>query len=358
MASFGPQASTAHYLSKTRPPASRHKTFPPDSLQRKLMSTTLQAPFEKQVIEFGVADKTVADLRKRYGDLKITDVKDTKGYKIVQEAIADVKSVRVGVEKSRVSMKESALEYGRRVDAEAKRVTALLAAIEQPLVAEKKRIDDEKAAAKRAAEEAEKARIAAEIEAERKADQERIEAEQKAERERLAAQHAEMERERQKLAAERAALEAERARERERQESEAAKIREANRKAQAEIDAKNAEIAAAQAAEAARIAEQRREVERLEQQRLAALRAEREAEEKAKREREAAEAKRLEEIEQAKKLEAMKPDREKAATMAKTLSGIGWPSASTDGGNECFSDAISILQDCITLLDRFAKGIQ
>lgn len=322
------------------------------------MSTALQAPFEKQVIEFGVADKTVADLRKRYGGLKIADTKDTKGYKIIQEAIADVKSVRVGVEKSRVSMKESALEYGRRVDAEAKRVTALLAAIEQPLVSEKKRIDNEKAATKRAAEEAEKARIAAEIEAKRKAEQERIEAEQKAERDRIAVQQAEMDRERQKIAAERAALEAERARDRERQEAEAEKVRESSRKAQEAIDAKNAEIAAAQAAEAARIAEQRREVERLERQRLDALRAEREAEEKSRRERELAEARRLEEIQRIKKIEAMKPDREKAAAMAKTLDAIEWPTASTDGGNECFSDASGIMQDCVALLNRFSKGLR
>lgn len=318
------------------------------------MSTSLQAPFEKKVIEFGVADKTVADLRKRYGGLKIADAKDTKGYRVVQEAIADVKSVRVGVEKSRVAMKESALEYGRRVDAEAKRVTALLAAIEQPLVTEKKRIDDEKAAAKRAAEEAEKARIAAEIEAKRKADQQRIEAEQKAERERIAAQQAEMDRERQKLAAARAVFEAERAKERERQEVEAAKIREANRKAQAEIDARNAEIAAAQAAESEKIENQRRELARLEQQRIDALRAEREAEEKAKRDREAAEAKRIKELEAAKRVEAMKPDREKAAAMAAVLASLQWPEASTQDGRECFGEAKKIFLSSFVLLQRFA----
>ena len=99
-------------------------------------------------------------------------------------------------------------------------------------------------------------------------------------------------------------------------------------------------------------------MERLEQQRLDALRAERKAEEKAKRDREAAEAKRLEEIEQAKKTEAMKPDREKAATMAAGLASIEWPEAATQDGRDCFEEAKASVTSGVLLLRQFSKGKQ
>ena len=94
----------------------------------------------------------------------------------------------------------------------------------------------------------------------------------------------------------------------------------------------------------------------MEQQRLDALRAEREAEEKAKRDREAAEARRLEEIEQATKLEAMKPDREKAATMAAGLASIKWPEAATQHGRDCFEEAKRAVTSGALLLREFSRG--
>ena len=141
----------------------------------------------------GVADAVIDELREKYGELKASD---NAGYHAVRLAIADVRKVRVDVEKARKDLKADALEYGRKVDAEAKRVTALLLEIEEPLKAEKARIDDAKETARREKEEAERKQIEAEMEAKRKeqeelrrqveekrlAEQKRIAQEQEAER--------------------------------------------------------------------------------------------------------------------------------------------------------------------------------
>ena len=115
-----------------------------------------------------VTDAAIDVLRQEYAGLEI---KTTADYERVRLAIADVRDRRVTVEKTRVELKAGALEYGRRVDSEAKRITAMLAEIEEPLKAEKQRVDDEKARVKREKEEAERARIEAELKAKREAEE-------------------------------------------------------------------------------------------------------------------------------------------------------------------------------------------
>jgi hypothetical protein len=81
-------------------------------------------------------------MRDKYKNMAIVKPAD---YKAVSAAISEVKTKRVEVEKTRKVFKADALEYGRKVDAEAKRVTALLLEIEEPLKATKQAVDDEKA---------------------------------------------------------------------------------------------------------------------------------------------------------------------------------------------------------------------
>jgi len=73
----------------------------------------------------------------------------------------NIKGKRVEVEKTRKKLKEDALEYGRAVDGEAKRITALLAPIETYLESQEKIIDDEKARIKADAAAVEAARVQA-----------------------------------------------------------------------------------------------------------------------------------------------------------------------------------------------------
>lgn len=111
-------------------------------------------PTKGMLIEYPVTDSAIKEISRRFEPLEITD---TKSYKAVTVAIGEVRGYRVSVEKKRKELKKDALEYGRKVDGEAKRITALLVPIEERLQAKKQIIDDRKEA-----ERAEKARIEAE----------------------------------------------------------------------------------------------------------------------------------------------------------------------------------------------------
>lgn len=97
------------------------------------------------VIEYDPTEAAIADLKVKYMPLTIGGIDDRKGYKVVDEARRHVKSLRCAVENRRKEMKAPAVEWGRRVDAKAKEITAALQPIEDHLVAEQKQVDDEKA---------------------------------------------------------------------------------------------------------------------------------------------------------------------------------------------------------------------
>jgi hypothetical protein len=268
---------------------------------------------------FNVPDAAIAQMADEYLPLKIVDVNDAAGFKAVHEARMVVKNKRVEVEKVRKDLKADALEYGRKVDAEAKRITAMLEPIETHLTAEEEAYQAEKERIKNAA------RLRAEAEARAKAEAEaaRIKAEQDAENERLRV-------EREKLEAERAAIEAER------------------KAAQEKIDAERRLMEAKQAAEQEKLNAERRAIE-AEQKRIADAEAARvraeemekakaEAAERAKKEteariaREAAEAKAKAEAAEAAEIRrnALRPDREKLAAVSAAVKAIEIPSVSVD----------------------------
>ena len=95
------------------------------------------------VVEYDVPTVSIEDMAKRFAPLEITD---TASYKAVTSAIAEVRTLRITVEKKRVELKRDALEYGRKVDSEAKRITAMLAPIEQDLNDKKQAEDNRKEA--------------------------------------------------------------------------------------------------------------------------------------------------------------------------------------------------------------------
>lgn len=304
------------------------------------MSTvTAQEPIKGELIESGlktapivyhVSDAKIAELRKEFTGLKIATSGD---YEKVTKAIAVCRTLRVQVDKCRKDLKEDALIYGRRVDAEAKRLTEALEAIEHPLKVEKQRVDEEKAEAKRQLELAKQqmldcrmdqlaacnARVAPLIVAgwteeefqkeltefrrlfdiaQEEVRQQREEAERKAaeakaaeEAERLAREEA-LRIEHERLAKERAEMEAARKAEQARVDAE----REAMRLERLKLEQEKAEAEKLAAIERAKIAEvQRIERLRIEQER-AALQAEKDRLEREKFERDEAERLRLEEL--------------------------------------------------------------
>src|SRR3990167_6370808 len=139
------------------------------------------------LVSYSVTDAAIATAKA----VAITLSADTpKGYEEVRLALADLRGYRVSIEKRRVELKADALDYGRRVDAEAKRLTGLIVEIEEPLSQKKHDVDYEKSRL-RAEAEAEKQRILeAKIRAEREAEEARLRVEREAEEARLAEERA------------------------------------------------------------------------------------------------------------------------------------------------------------------------
>lgn len=266
---------------------------------------------------FSPSDAAIDKLAKEYLPLVIDGLDDTAGYAKVHRARMDVKNKRVAVERVRKELKADALDYGRKVDAEAKRLTALLAPIEEHLLSEEKAVDDEKERIKNEArlkaEAEERARQEAQ-EAARKAAQEAEEARLKVERE---AEEKRLQAERERLDAERKAIETQQAEERARQKAIQDELDEERRA----LEAEKQRLADIEAARLREIETKRREAE-------AADRARIETEQRIARE--AAEAKAKAEAEEAARAreEALRPDREKLLSVAAAVNALIVPQVS------------------------------
>ena len=105
------------------------------------------------VVEYNVTDAVLAKMESDYMGLTVKGLDDKDGFEAVHKARMIVKGIRVDVEKTRKSLKASALEWGRKCDSEAKKIFDKIEPIETHLTTEEekitkenKRIEDEKAA--------------------------------------------------------------------------------------------------------------------------------------------------------------------------------------------------------------------
>lgn len=294
-----------------------------------------------QAITYPVTDSAIVAKRAQYAALKA----DTPaGYESVRLAIADCRMARVAIEKRRKELKADSLEFGRRVDLQAKTLTSLLEQIEQPLQLMKDAVDEEKERKRLEAERIERERVEAEIRVKREAEEAEAkrlrdieEARLAEERERLAAAERAMAAERERIRVEAETLAAQRAAEDKRQSEERARIEAERRKLEDE------RLAAACA----------------EAERIARIAAEEEAKAKAQRERVAAEeAKRQAEIraaEHAAELQALKSDAAKFSDLADAIDGIAIPKVKAAASKRRLEEARAALQSIATSLREVAK---
>ena len=84
------------------------------------------------IAEYTETAAALADLRQRHSGV-VYDVTVSKEMKLAKEARAELRGLRTGLEKKRVEIKAPALERCRLIDAEAKRITAELVALEEPI---------------------------------------------------------------------------------------------------------------------------------------------------------------------------------------------------------------------------------
>lgn len=120
-------------------------------------NTTDQTPdYPTQALQrFNPFEAELTQAAADYANLTISGPEDASGYDAVRNAIARFTGLRTGIEKTRTEIKAPALLFGRRVDAEAKRLTDLISGAEAALRKEKARIDEIRENARLAAERAE-----------------------------------------------------------------------------------------------------------------------------------------------------------------------------------------------------------
>lgn len=267
--------------------------------------------------EFNLADAAIAELSAKYMPLAVSGLEDKVGLVAVHAARMHVRELRVGVEKKRKELKAQALRFGEAVDGEAKRITALLAPVEEHLVEEESRVEAERERRKRDAEALRRQLLAARMrsladvgrtdispldvdplnhaewtallasctadheaklarEREERSAREAEDAARRAEDERLAIERRALQEEQAQVQAERARLDAERAEVERSKAAEARRLEDERRaaelKAKAEADAKAELARKAQEKrdkeEAKRLADERREARRPEATRL------------------------------------------------------------------------------------------
>lgn len=256
-------------------------------------------------VTYDISAERLAELEAECKELDPT--KGTKAYDEARIVLRKLVTTRTTMDKRRKELKADSLAWGRLVDSEYKKWETLLLAIEEPVAAKIKAVDEAKENARRAKEEAERKALEAELEAKRaaeaaaiKAEQDRIAEANRIEAERLA-----------KIAAEQAA--------KQREIDEAnAKIKAEQEAAQKKIDDAKAEVEAA-----------KRKQEQEERERQIRIQAEKDAAERIEREQKAAAERkaaqeRAEAAERA-RIEAARPDVAKVNAIAEDLWKIELP---------------------------------
>lgn len=111
------------------------------------------------VQEISKADIAIAAMAERFMPLVIAGPEDKTGFNAVHDARMVVKQKRIDVEKLRKELKAKSLEFGRLVDGEARRISALIEPIENHLQQQEDAYNAERDRLRRESEEAERAKL-------------------------------------------------------------------------------------------------------------------------------------------------------------------------------------------------------
>lgn len=230
--------------------------------------------------EYSKTEAALADLSARYKDV-VFQVTTADGMADAKKSRAELRTYRVDLEKTRKDIKAPALLRCQQIDTEAKRITAQLEALENPIDEQIKKEETRKEEEKNAAARAEQARVLAEQQAIKDAEEARM----AAERAEIARQQAELA-SAQKAAREKIEADERAARMRIEEEERNARLarEEADRAARLAREAEEAKAKTLRDAEEARLKSERDKLEA----------AQRAADEVARKEREAEEAKQRE----------------------------------------------------------------
>jgi hypothetical protein len=112
-----------------------------------------------EVAKLNLADTAIANLKEQYGALTINGVDDKAGYKLVKAAWSEVRSIRTGLEKRGLAIRNRIAQITKAVSKEEDRLIDLLTPLEEDLQKKYKAIDDEKVRVEKEAQEKEQKRL-------------------------------------------------------------------------------------------------------------------------------------------------------------------------------------------------------
>ena len=87
------------------------------------------------LVEYSRTEAALAELRSKYAGAKF-DLTTTAGDKAARAARLELVTLRTGLEKKRKELKAPAVEFGKKIDDEAKRITGEIVALEDPIDAQ------------------------------------------------------------------------------------------------------------------------------------------------------------------------------------------------------------------------------
>ena len=98
----------------------------------------------KELKKYNLADAKIAELKNKFLPLKVEDVDDKVNYELCKSSYQEVKQIRLGIEDTRKALKASSLDFGRKVDTEARRLTREIRIIEDHLQTQRDVVEEEK----------------------------------------------------------------------------------------------------------------------------------------------------------------------------------------------------------------------
>lgn len=104
---------------------------------------------QKELTKFNIADATIAEWKKQYGSLTISDSNNKEEYEVLNQARTFVKKKRIEVEKVGKGLRTNAIKFQKAVLEEERRIIGLIDPLETYLEGEKERIDNIKLEEKR-----------------------------------------------------------------------------------------------------------------------------------------------------------------------------------------------------------------
>lgn len=106
--------------------------------------SSVELVLNEAIAEFRRSDAAIAAIRDEYMGYHVAGVDDEDGYKLCKSARLNVVKMRTAAEKKKDELKRPALDFGRAVDAELRRLKGLIEPIENHLRSQESIVDDEK----------------------------------------------------------------------------------------------------------------------------------------------------------------------------------------------------------------------